>query len=154
MAMMSFFVWSTEVLISLSGSVAELLTLPPGRSCHYRWCPGRSQPVPPAAHSSRIHDIPLGNKNVLFPCHMVFRFQNNHLSLNPLFTAFSLLRVNIFPKLIRFLQTCCPVNLRPAIGIPASTGKHHAPVMKADVINKRKLIIRYCLLKRPEKIIR
>ena len=46
---------------------------------------------------------------------------------------------------------CRLVNLRPAIGIPASTGKHHALVMKADIIDQPKPIVGYRLLKRPKK---
>lgn len=49
---------------------------------------------------------------------------------------------------------CRLVNLRPAIGIPASTGKHHALVMKADIIDQPKPIVGYRLLKRPKKVIR
>ena len=40
-----------------------------------------------------------------------------------------------------------------SICIAASTGKEHPLVMEADIIDKRKLIIRNSLLKCPEEII-
>ena len=45
------------------------------------------------------------------------------------------------------------INLRLAVCITAAAGQKHPPVMEADVIDNGKLIVRYGLLKCPEKVV-
>lgn len=47
----------------------------------------------------------------------------------------------------------CLINLRFAIGISASSCKHHSFIVKANVVYKCKLIIGNCLLKCPKEIV-